>query len=268
MRTTTILCIAVCAIEIAVGQCRPPHFKVGTTSLDEGNMLIQSISLPLQAYTPRNLICLANSFQERYKDRSHILVYIFSSYSESKGSIAVMEFSEEDAKAFRLIHAIYLFDAAKQENYVRILPAGATFRPVPRDGYYSTTINLPAIGTPHCRLEVNNRCLVAMDYVAYPGEALRLNESGTIVLSATIGRSGKVGNVRVAQAESVPGGAKSRLASAAAQTLSSWTFEPGLKTDAIQITFSYSIDNSLRHVDGTQVEWDLPRKVTIRAATE
>jgi len=107
-----------------------------------------------------------------------------------------------------------------------------------------------------------------MDYVAYPGEARRLNETGTIVLAATVDRSGKVGNVRVAETESVPGGAQSQLAIAAVYTLSSWTFEPGLKTDVVRIAFSYLIDNSLRHVDGTQVDWDLPRKVTIRAAPD
>jgi TonB family protein len=224
--------------------------------------------MPLRDFTPRNLVCLATSFQDRYRDRQNILVYVFSSYRESKGIITQMEFSEEDVRAFQLIHAVYKFDAAKPENHVRVLPAGAYIHSIPMDGYYSTTINLPATGTPHCRLEINNRCLVAMDYVAYPGEARRLNETGTIVVAATVGRSGKVGNVRVVETESVPGGAQSQLAIAAVYTLSNWTFEPGLKTDAIQIAFSYSIDNSLRHVDGTQVEWDLPRTVTIRAAPE
>lgn len=68
-------------------------------------------------------------------------------------------------------------------------------------------------------------------------------------------------SARVVKAESI-------LASAAIQNLSSWRLEPGPRDEPIQITYSYAIDNSLRHTDGMQVQWNLPNAVSIRIPNE
>ncbi len=85
--------------------------------------------------------------------------------------------------------------------------------------------------------------------------------TGAVTLAATITRSGKVDHVRVVKAESIP-------ASAAIQNLSSWRLEPAPREETIQITYSYAIDNSLRRMDGMQVQWALPNAVSIRIPPE
>jgi len=224
-------------------------------------MVFRTISIPLQDFTPSKLVCLATSLKQRYRDRSNILIYIFSSHEASRISMAFQEYGKETADAFAQIHALYTLDGYKQEEYVRVLPAGMRPSVVPTEGPYSTRIDLPAATTPHCHQEINNRCLIALEYINYPDEALT---SGKVVLTAGITRGGVVNHVRVVKTESVPPGAERLLANAAAVNLSSWRLEPGPRQESIQITYSYSIDNSLRHVDGAQVRWALPNEVAIR----
>ena len=130
------------------------------------------------------------------------------------------------------------------------------------EGPYSTRIDLPATAAPHCHQEINNRCLVALQYTQHPDD----HTEGKVVLTAAVTRSGVMNHVRVVKSESVPPGAETILANAAAQNLSTWRLEPASHADEIHIAYSYAIDKSLPHVDGTQVRWALPNDITIRAA--
>lgn len=258
----TALCLVLCSATGAYAQCRPTQYRAGATFADSPSLFVRNISIPLQDFTPSKLVCLAGSFKGRYRDRSHVMVNIFSSHkAAASNSIVQQETTKADGEAFAQLHAQYIFDAAKHEEYVQILPAGVTPGPAPMEGPYSTRIDLLAATTPHCHLEINNRCLIALERITYPDEALK---AGAVTLSGIVTPSGTVNRVRVVKTESVPPGAETMLANAAAKNLSSWRVEPGPHQDEIRITYSYLIDNSLHRVDGTQVQWALPNEVMIR----
>ena len=213
-------------------------------------------------FTPRKLVCLATSLKERYRDYRNIEINIFSSHRSVQSGIYVQEFSSETMLTLSQMHAEYRYDADKHEEYVEIMPmaafpGGSSFGP----GSFSTRIDLPVTTTPHCQLEVYSRCVMALQQLPYPAEMLKQKPSGSVTLAATITRAGTVGHVRVVKAESI-------AANQAVQNLSSWRLEPGPHDEPIQITYSYAIDNSLRHMDGMQVHWALPHDVSIRIPPE
>jgi outer membrane biosynthesis protein TonB len=103
--------------------------------------------------------------------------------------------------------------------------------------------------------------LIALQQFPYPAKLLNGKPSGSVTLAATITRAGKVDHIRVVKAESIS-------ASPAIQNLASWRLEPGPRDESIQITYSYAIDDSLRQMDGMQVQWALPIAVSIRIPHE
>jgi hypothetical protein len=252
MLSTSVLC----------AQCHSPHYREGAIFADSGLVFVQSISIPLHDFTPGKLACLATSLRERYRDYQHITINIFSSRQASRSSIYGQESNRETMETLSQMHAEYSFDADKHEDFVEIVPTGAfpggsSFGPGP----FSTRIDLPVTTTPHCQLEVYSRCVIALQRFPYPTELLKREPSGSVTLAATITRAGKVDHVRVVKAESI-------AANEAIQNLSSWRLEPGPHDEPIQITYSYAIDNSLRHMDGMQVRWSLPHEVSIRIPPE
>jgi hypothetical protein len=161
------------------------------------------------------------------------------------------ESNRETMKTLPQMHAECSFDAEKHEDFVEIMPTGP----------FSTRIDLPVETTPHCKLEIDNRCLIALQQFPYPAQLLNGKPSGSVTLAGTITRAGTVDHIRVVKAESIS-------ASAAVQNLTSWRLEPGPRDESIHITYSYAIDNSLRRMDGMQVQWALPNAVSIRIPPE
>jgi len=191
MRFLTVLCLVLCADASAFAQCRPPRYREGATFVDDASRVVKSISMPLQDFGPSKLVCLATSLRQHYRDRRDILIYIFSSWKAARQSIVVAEATREDFEAFAQIHALYSLDAKKGEDYVKILPSGLSpLRAVPTEGPYSTRIDLPVVTEPHCQMEIDNRCLIALEYIGYPSEALKQQASGKVALTAMITRGG------------------------------------------------------------------------------
>jgi TonB family protein len=243
-------------------QCRPPHYREGAMLADSNSVLVQSISIPLVDFTPRKLVCLATSLKERYRDYHYITINIFSSHEASRTLIYGQESNRETMETLSQMHAEYSFDVDKHEDYVEIMPTGAfPGSSFPRPGPFSTKIDLPASFPPHCQLEIDNRCLIALESPSYPDQAQKRKASGTVALAARITRTGKVDRIRVVRAESIS-------ESAAIQNLASWRLEPGPRDEPLRITYSYAIDNSLRHTDGMQIQWALPNAVSITIPPE
>jgi TonB family protein len=252
----------------ALAQCRPPHYRDGAIFSDDASFITKSISIPLKDFTPSKLVCLATSLRELYRDRSGILIWVFSSHQASRGNLIFQEYGKETVQMLEQIHALYSFDADNHENYVKILPAGTYARPpLPMDGPYSTRIDLPPTTPPHCQLEIKNLCLIAFegfgDAVDYPYRTLAHKASGEVTLSATVSRSGKVGGISVVKAESTPAGEERAFARSAAHDLSNWRLEPSPREETVRLTFSYVIDNSLKF-PGSEIQWNLPNGVTIK----
>ena len=213
MRILTAFCLILCSGTGTFAQCRAPQYHVGVTLANSKADLIMSISIPLQQFAPSGLICLATDLKERYRGRNSIIVNIFSSQKAASRSFVLQEYTRADLEMFAQMHARYVFFADRHEDYLEILPAGAT--PSLEAGPYGTRIDLPVVSAPHCRLELDNRCLVALEEVVYPYEALKRKVSGVVTLTGLISRSGKVNRVRVVKTKLDAEGEKDLLANAA-----------------------------------------------------
>lgn len=113
-----------------------------------------------------------------------------------------------------------------------------------------TEINLKAVGSLHCAIELKDRCLLAFrlsDYPQYPFEALKGQASGMVLLAATVTAVGRVENVRVKEANVTPGTQGKLLIDAAVSNLSSWHLEPSKGQETIGIAYRYVIDPSVEH---------------------
>lgn len=267
MRTVAVFCVFLCAGASAAAQCHPRPYRTGAIYVNDASMVVKSISIPMQDFAPGKLVCLATGLRARYRDRSNILIYIFGSHAASRQSILVGEISKEDYQTYAQIHALYSFDASRHEEYIKILPVGIQPpRIVSTEGPYSTRINLPVVAEPHCQMEINNRCLIALKDIVYPEEALKQRASGKVALTALIDREGMVKRVHAVTSEGIESETERLLSDATSKNLASWRFEPGMVEEIIHITYWYAIDSSLNHVDGVQVRWALPNEVTIRSS--
>ena len=229
-----------------------------------------SISVPRQDLAPNRLVCLASSLRESYSDRSEIVVSVFSSLraaSHSIGALSGQEDTKENLDAFAQLHARYVFSAQRHEDYVETIPM---HEPYTRREMklYNTRIDLPTADIPPCHLQVNGRCLIALNDVAYPYEALKRGVVGLVTVRATIGRSGTISGIRIVKVQSATAHAKNLLEKAAVENLSSWRAEPGQRTESIRITYSFMIDDSLPNKGQTQVQWSLPSDVVVKGKPE
>jgi hypothetical protein len=159
------------------------------------------------------------------------------------------------------MHARYVLDAAKHEEFVEIMPLGASS--ALGAGAYGFRIDLPVAAPPSCGLRIGSRCMIALQQFSYPHEP-GSKPSGRVTLAGTIARDGGVRHVRAVKTESVPAGGGDLLAHAAVQDLSNWRLEPGPREEAIRITYSYVIDRKLQYDDTSLVDFALPNEVTIR----
>jgi len=260
----TVLSLVLCSGIGAFAQCPAPRYRTGFTLVDSRAELITSISILPRDFTPSRLVCLATSLKERYRDRTSILVSIFSSHKAASTSLGTLMpvYGREDVSMLAQMHGRYVFSAERHEDYVELMPV-LTWEWHMDKGPFDTRIDLPVVAAPRCRVEIQERCLIASNGIDYPYEALKRGASGTVTLTGSVTRGGKVSDVRVMKAESVPEGERDLLANAAVQDLSSWRLEPGRRESAIQITYSYVIDKSLPWNVQTRPRWVPPNEIVI-----
>jgi hypothetical protein len=131
-------------------------------------------------------------------------------------------------------------------------------------------------GMPRCRLEVDRRCVLALEAPAHSKEALTARLSGTVHLVGTIGANG-----RVTARPDVANGSQddNPLMRAALANLTSWWLEPAVRQSTLRITYNYVVDSAVaaRHVNPTpserldarrdgwvDVQLAFPTRITIR----
>jgi len=100
--------------------------------------------------------------------------------------------------------------------------------------------------------------------IFYPAAALKQKTSGSIALTGTIARSGKITDIKVAEVNVEPAEGRDLLANEAVRNLMTWRFEPREHEDALRIAYTYTIDNALPYRGQTQIQWALPNEVTIK----
>jgi hypothetical protein len=253
----TAVCLVLCSGMEAFAQCPAPRYRTGITPVNSDAELIMSISIPLRDFAPNRLVCLATSLKERYRGRKSVIVSIFSSYEAASHSLGVLppEAGKFARQMLARMHGRYVFSAERHVEYLELMPTLDWER---------TRIDLPVVAAPHCRVEIAQRCLIESHGIDYPWEAVKLRASGSVALTATFARDGKVSRVRLVKAQSVPEGAAGPLADAAVQNLSSWRLEPGPRAETVRITYSYVIDRSLPWNILTEVRWIPPDEIAIR----
>jgi len=282
IRILLACCATLATATGATAQCRTPHYREGMVWEDSESTVLMAVSIPLREFAPARLACLAGALKHRYPGRESITVLIFSSldaarnYHIGQPDMAPPK-TEKQARLMRLrssefqesqLHGVYSYDARKHEEYVDLGPFGHAGE---SHGSYDTRINLPATEIPPCRMEIDNRCVLALDQIHYPPDALTSRLSGALTLAGTIARSGKITNVSVVGPNGEPVAQEGVLANEAIQNLKSWTFEPGPRQDAIRITYSFVIDPSLpippSYRNNEDVRFALPDQVVIRGNT-
>jgi hypothetical protein len=155
-------------------QCRPPQHRIGPVLADSSSELIMNISMLPQEFSASRLVCLATALRASYRGRSSVIVSIFDSpeaASYSWGFLTDLEDTKEAMDAFAHLHARYVFSAGRNEDYVETIPMHDPYsRKEIKE--YNTRINLPSVDIPPCDLQINGRCLLTLNNVAYPYKAL------------------------------------------------------------------------------------------------
>jgi len=257
----SLVCLVLCLETRGFTQCRVPQFRRAVTLVDSKSQLLMNVSVSLSDFAPNSLVCLAASLKRQHPGRVNIVVNIFTSHRAASRSIGVLppEYTATDLEVLAQMHARYVFDSERGEDYLEIMPFGAH----PYSQSLNTRIELPVAISPICRLALDRRCLIAMKDLTYPHDALKAREFGAVTLAAVITRAGGIVDVRAVKVTSRTEGTK-LLVDAAIENLSSWRVEPGSHRDYIEITYSYVLDNSLPEQDNTRVLWALPSEVTVK----
>jgi TonB family protein len=224
---------------------------------------MMNISIPMSDFAPNRLVCLAQTLKERYGEQRGIEVLIFS--TRAAAMHYTMPLSGDSVKprvnwAARM-YATYFFHPDKHEEYLYLTPD--PMRPS-IDSPLVTRIDLPVTNLPACPLRINGRCLVALEDIEYPNEALKAKMSGTVTLTGIVSREGKITHIQVAEANSSPAEGKDLLVREAANNLSTWHLEEARQVESVRITYSFVIDSSLPRRGQVDVQLALPNQVTIR----
>jgi hypothetical protein len=250
-----MLALLLCLIThvTVAAQCRhSPKYHDGAVWKQSEASVFMAVSISLQDFAPSRMVCLAGAFRQRFHQRQ-IDILILSSIDAARtfDPYPLGDFGPlKSVKTRKLLtfsswashlHGVYLYDQEKQEEHIDIRPIGTDFE----GASTNTRINLPVVGTPHCRLEMNGRCMVALDEAIYPDEALMKSASGTVTLAGLMKRDGSIADIKVSYIDVLQLENKDALVNAAVQNFKTWRFEPDSRQESIKIKFTYIIDPSL-----------------------
>lgn len=259
-------CTALSINPNAFGDCSAPLYRTGIIWENSRSTIAMQISIRVVDLAPARLRCLAEALRQRYQDRDRINVIIFSSQSAAKhcnpspyGDGPRLQDTDRAEFCINQMHAMYSFDATKEEEYVEIMPVRGSID----GGTWGTRIDLPETNATQCGLQIEGRCLLVLRDLNYPQDVLKEKASGSVTLEGTIGKTGTVNGIHGVGPSTNPSTAYDLLAHQAVQNLKTWRFESSSRRDRIRITYRYIIDPSLRP-GGTDVQFALPHEVVIR----
>ncbi len=175
----------------AAAKCRSPRFQLARDFVNyESGRGSAHISLTPADFTLPNLVCLAQVLKAQHPDWKQVNVLMFSSQTAATGFSPGKLGPEELWQFDRQLRAFYSVDVDAREEFLAITPMG-----LEGGDDYDTRLHLPPSGTPHCRLEVNDRCLLAVEPLKYQVRELREAAPGSVTLAATIGRDGRLAGI-------------------------------------------------------------------------
>jgi hypothetical protein len=181
---------------------------------------------------------LAQVLKQRYHDRSSLDVLIFSSHDAAKKWIVLTMHSGPQAfKWETYFHGAYSYDPLLHEEYINISPDPLQSQIGSRT---ETQINLPIVGPPQCKIQLNGRCLLVLPAIwPFRHEAVWDREWGSVALAGKVAPNGRIGDIRVVESLLSAGENGDFLKKVAIQNLKAWRFEAASHPDAIRMTYEY-----------------------------
>ena len=254
-----VLTVVLCGAISVFGACKAPHYRVGKILENSASDITFHISVRLEDFAPGRLICLAGALRQKYPERN-VTALIFSSHEAAKGfQPASVEAVPVEYRYQSMLHASYIYDVERDENYLQIWPNGVT---ADADLGISTFIGLTVKGTPSCTLAINGRCLLEFQHIYYPSYEIQAEISGHVTLAGSIWRKGATSDLAVVDAKADPPERQSALIDWAKRNFITWRFEPAKHKDAVRMTYRFEVaDPSIRHEH--RVVFQLPDEVRI-----
>jgi hypothetical protein len=264
-RTALGFVLAIVAPGAARAACVAPAYQVGFVLTNSSSEAFLHISIRPQDFAPGRLVCLAQALKSRYRNRKAIDVLIFSSPIAAKyyrpyeierdGPITSP--TTEGRFHDRDLHAAYTYDRDTRVEYIDLKPWGSIVDLTP-----DTRIPLPLDAAPHCKQEVNGRCLLILGEMHFPWQ-LGEQASGAVTVTGRIKRNGTVADLQVVDPSGSSGESRAAFVNDALQNLKTWRFEEASHEDALHITYVWRIDTSLQPTY-QETDLTLPTQVTMR----
>ena len=231
------------AATVSAQPCTPVTFDEARQGIGPQNGVGEArIVVHSKDMTLDNLICLRQGLKARHPDWRNVTVLVFSSKQAAVAFEVDKIASSGVVGAFdREVRAAYWLGGANESDTLTLMPLGWELL---QDGDYNTVVEFPAQRPPRCRAESNRRCVLALERIRYPPEALRHNVSGAVVVAGKIDKAGHTFDGRIVDAGD-RSTQKDFLAQAALANLKTWRLEPVTREEAFRVTFSYSVDASL-----------------------
>jgi len=224
---------------------------------DYGSAL--SVGVAPSDLTIEKLTCLGRSLMRERRLPSISVMFFTSNKASDSFCLPIIDYPSCTEEGGQSLHATYSFDPRDEpQEDLWIWPRGW--------GGDFSSVDLSGAAPHRRKLELQNRCIMlAATSVTYPQEALKTKASGTITLTGTIGRDGKIKGIRVAEARVTPSQAMASLVNAARRDLRTWRLEAADHDDPLRVTYSYVIDSSLPRGGEPITRWDPPNQVEVRA---
>jgi len=252
--------VTLVAVSPAFGGCDAPHYRIGKIWKSDASEVFVQLSIQLRDFVPAKLVCLAGTLKRKYPDRD-VSAFLFSSHEAALGYVpGSMEVPPEVLEYQLKLHGIYVCNREKHEESVEMFPDP---RSMEDDSPLTTYIDLPAKGTPACKLAINGRCLLEFRHIYYPDTEDRKTISGRVTVAGSIRRDGATSDLVVVDAKVNPPERQSILVDSTLQSLRTWRFAPGKQRDDFRITYDFEVTDSPTVGYEREVEFQLPTQVRI-----
>lgn len=249
----------------ARAECSKIHYATGQNYIAaHSSRGLATVSVRPDEVTVENLLCLVQGLHATYPEWRGVVVLVFASPEAAKrwrpewqlgdyvGPMPPFWKWETDMRAG------YFLDTDKAEEYLLLTPFGWNAG----NDELATRIDLPAAGSPHCRVGLGSRCLLAWERFEYPSDPAAGVASGSVVVEGRVGRNGAVTSIHATDGGAFPQTAARTLTAAALKHVRSWQFEPSAREDRFRITYWYTPDTSIGP-GTTRVNVEFPERVRV-----
>jgi len=234
------------AAHAAAGQqCEPVEFEeVLPANGPRDGVGVARVVLRTGGLSFDRLLCLQQSLRVAHPEWVGVTVLVFSSRraairfdADTIASVGVVGAYHDD------VRAVYWIGPSKDGDTLTLTPLGWELL---QEGDYNTVVVFPVQPTAVCRIELNHRCVLALQRIRYPLDALRRKASGSVTVTGTITAQGAPTDMQVAAVDADGTRERDWFIQSAVENLRTWRFDPAPMDQAFRITIVFSADASLR----------------------